>query len=423
MTASRKRLSELVPSEYYPLFKNRQSTDARYWIYKGGRASCKSSSISIYLVVHMMKNPLSNILIIRANENTLRDSVYEQMKWAIEQLGATNDFRFLKSPLEIVYLPTGQRIIFKGANNPQSITSITVSNGVIDSIWFEEMFQIQTEKQFNMIDLSFRGQMPRGYKIRIIGSLNPWLSTSWIKGRFFDVENDNVYAITTTFRCNRWLSDDDLRLFYDMEKNEPQRFSVEGNGDWGVLSGLIYSNWCIEEFNHKLVDGVYSYGGDFGYVNSYTGLVQIKVDTVKKKLYVCKEVMYAREVVNSDIAQAIKKNGMENEMWVFDCAEPKSIAELKRLGIKNVKPCAKGKDSVMNGISTLKEYQIVVHPDCVNTITELQNYMWKQDTDGKELNEPIKEYDHILDAIRYAIQPIHKPIAKGKVLDKKHVRI
>lgn len=383
---------------------------------KAGRASCKSSSVSIYLIVHLMKNPLSNIVIIRANENTLRDSVYEQMKWAIAQLEATNDFRFMKSPLEIIYKPTGQRIIFKGANNPQSITSITVSKGVIDTIWLEEAFQIQTEQTFNMIDMSFRGKMPKGYKIRVILTFNPWLSTSWLRYRFFDKQDSNVYATTTTYKCNKWLSADDIRLFEDMERDNPQRFEVEGKGNWGVLSGLVYSNWHIEDFDHKLVNGVYCYGGDFGYVNSYTALVQIKVDTNNKRLYICKEVMYAREVVNPDIAQAIKNNNMQNEHWIFDCAEQKSIAELKRLGIRNAKPCAKGKDSVMFGINTLKDYTIIVHPECQNVINELQSYMWKQDANGIQLNEPIKEYDHMMDAIRYAIQHVQK--GQTQVLSK-----
>lgn len=410
----RKKLSEMIPSEYYPLFKNRQPSDPRYWIYKGGRASCKSSSVSIYIPTHIIKNPLSNVVVIRANENTLRDSVYEQIKWGIAQLGATEDFRFLKSPLEIVYKPTGQRIIFKGANNPQSITSIAISHGVIDTVWFEEFFQIQDAKTFDMIDLSFRGQMPKGYKIRIIGTFNPWLNTSWLKSRFFDKPSDNVYAITTTYKCNKWLSKDDIRLFEDMERDNPQRYEVEGKGCWGVLSGLVYSNWHIEEFNHKVISGVYSYGGDFGYVNSYTALIQIKVDTVNKRIYVCDEVMYAREVVNSDIADAIKAHNMQNEHWIFDCAEQKSIAELKRLGIRNAKPCAKGKDSVMFGINSIKEYSIIVHPNCVNTIMELQSYMWKQDANGNEMNEPIKEYDHIMDAMRYAVQPFHKDKPKAK---------
>lgn len=419
----RKKLSEMIPSEYYPLFKNRQPSDPRYWIYKGGRASCKSSSVSIYIPTHIIKNPLSNVVVIRANENTLRDSVYEQIKWGIAQLGATEDFRFLKSPLEIVYKPTGQRIIFKGANNPQSITSIAISHGVIDTVWFEEFFQIQDAKTFDMIDLSFRGQMPKGYKIRIIGTFNPWLNTSWLKSRFFDKPSDNVYAITTTYKCNKWLSKDDIRLFEDMERDNPQRYEVEGKGNWGVLSGLVYSNWHIEEFNHKVVSGVYSYGGDFGYVNSYTALIQIKVDTVNKRIYVCDEVMYAREVVNSDIADAIKAHNMQNEHWIFDCAEQKSIAELKRLGIRNAKPCSKGKDSVMFGINSIKEYNIIVHPNCVNTIMELQSYMWKQDANGNEMNEPIKDHDHIMDALRYSILPFHKDKAKAKLFDSKGLGI
>ena len=407
-----KKLSELIPSDYYPLFKARKESDPRFYIYKGGRASCKSSSISIYLIVHMMKNPLSNVVVIRANENTLRDSVYEQCKWAINQLGATDDFRFMRSPLEIVYKPTGQRIIFKGANNPQSITSIKVSYGVIDTVWYEEAFQLSSEKQFNMISLSFRGEMPEGYKIREILSLNPWRNTSWIKGRFFDKVSDNVYSTTTTYKCNKWLSPSDIKVFEEMKVNEPTRYEVEGKGNWGVLSGLIYSNWYVDEFNHKEVNGVYCYGGDFGYVNSYTALVQIKVDEVNKILYICNEVMYAREVVNSDIANAIKNCQLDNEIWVFDCAEPKSIEELRRLGIKKARGCSKGKDSVMYNINNIKEYKIVVHPSCVNAIIELENYMWQVDSTGKEINKPIKDYDHLMDAIAYGLQTITKNKAK-----------
>ena len=407
-----KKLSELIPSDYYPLFKARKESDPRFYIYKGGRASCKSSSISIYLIVHMMKNPLSNVVVIRANENTLRDSVYEQCKWAINQLGATDDFRFMRSPLEIVYKPTGQRIIFKGANNPQSITSIKVSYGVIDTVWYEEAFQLSSEKQFNMISLSFRGEMPEGYKIREILSLNPWRNTSWIKGRFFDKVSDNVYSTTTTYKCNKWLSPSDIKVFEEMKVNEPTRYEVEGKGNWGVLSGLIYSNWYVDEFNHKEVNGVYCYGGDFGYVNSYTALVQIKVDEVNKILYICNEVMYAREVVNSDIANAIKNCNLDNEIWVFDCAEPKSIEELRRLGIKKARGCSKGKDSVMYNINNIKEYKIVVHPSCVNAIIELENYMWQVDSTGKEINKPIKDYDHLMDAIAYGLQTITKNKAK-----------
>lgn len=407
-----KKLSELIPSDYYPLFKARKESDPRFYIYKGGRASCKSSSISIYLIVHMMKNPLSNVVVIRANENTLRDSVYEQCKWAINQLGGTDDFRFMRSPLEIVYKPTGQRIIFKGANNPQSITSIKVSYGVIDTVWYEEAFQLNSEKQFNMISLSFRGEMPKGYKIREILSLNPWRNTSWIKGRFFDKVSDNVYSTTTTYKCNKWLSPSDIKVFEDMKVNEPSRYEVEGKGEWGVLSGLIYSNWYVDEFNHKEVNGVYCYGGDFGYVNSYTALVQIKVDEVNKILYICNEVMYAREVVNSDIANAITNCHLENEIWVFDCAEPKSIEELRRLGIKKARGCSKGKDSVMYNINNIKGYKIVVHPSCVNAIIELENYMWQVDSTGKEINKPIKDYDHLMDAIAYGLQTITKNKAK-----------
>ena len=407
-----KKLSELIPSDYYPLFKARKESDPRFYIYKGGRASCKSSSISIYLIVHVMKNPLSNVVVIRANENTLRDSVYEQCKWAINQLGATDDFRFMRSPLEIVYKPTGQRIIFKGANNPQSITSIKVSYGVIDTVWYEEAFQLNSEKQFNMISLSFRGEMPEGYKIREILSLNPWRNTSWIKGRFFDKVSDNVYSTTTTYKCNKWLSPSDIKVFEEMKVNEPTRYEVEGKGNWGVLSGLIYSNWYVDEFNHKEVNGVYCYGGDFGYVNSYTALVQIKVDEVNKILYICNEVMYAREVVNSDIANAIKNCNLDNEIWVFDCAEPKSIEELRRLGIKKARGCSKGKDSVMYNINNIKEYKIVVHPSCVNAIIELENYMWQVDSTGKEINKPIKDYDHLMDAIAYGLQTITKNKAK-----------
>lgn len=391
-------------------YKSFWQSQHRYLIVKGGRGSKKSTTAALKIIYTMMKQPLTNALVIRRVFNTLRDSCFQQLKWAVERLQVSHLWKFTLSPLEAVYLPTGQRILFRGLDDPMSITSITVDKGYINLVWFEEFYQVEKEDDFNKIDMSIRGEMEPGYYKQIIMTFNPWSEKHWIKRRFFDNPDSNTLALTTTYKCNEWLGADDIALFEAMKINNPRRYRIEGEGEWGVSQGLIYTNVSEREFDILEVSkrpGTTSiFGLDFGYTNDPTAFICGIVDEKAKELYIYDE-HYEKAMTNSDIAKMIKYKGYAKEQIIADSAEPKSIEEIKRAGIPRIKAAAKGKDSILNGIQLIQDYKLIVHPKCENTLLELSNYIW--DTkDGAMINKPIDDYNHLLDALRYGMERIKR---------------
>ena len=391
-------------------YKSFWQSQHRYLIVKGGRGSKKSTTAALKIIYTMMKQPLTNALVIRRVFNTLRDSCFQQLKWGVERLQVSHLWKFTLSPLEAVYLPTGQRILFRGLDDPMSITSITVDKGYINLVWFEEFYQVEKEDDFNKIDMSIRGEMEPGYYKQIIMTFNPWSEKHWIKRRFFDNPDSNTLALTTTYKCNEWLGADDIALFEAMKINNPRRYRIEGEGEWGVSQGLIYTNVSEREFDILEVSkrpGTTSiFGLDFGYTNDPTAFICGIVDEKAKELYIYDE-HYEKAMTNSDIAKMIKYKGYAKEQIIADSAEPKSIEEIKRAGIPRIKAAAKGKDSILNGIQLIQDYKLIVHPKCENTLLELSNYIW--DTkDGAMINKPIDDYNHLLDALRYGMERIKR---------------
>lgn len=196
---------------------------------KGSRASKKSTTAALKIITRMMQMPEANTLVVRQTAESLKDSCYAQLLWAIDRLGVGAWWKATKSPLEIEYTPTGQKILFRGMDNPLKVTSITVKRGFICFLWCEEAFEI-SEDAFNRIDESLRGQMPDGYYIQCILTLNPWDSGCWIKHRFFDTPRENTLAMTTTYECNEWLSEADRAMFKEMSVIDPERYKVAGLG-------------------------------------------------------------------------------------------------------------------------------------------------------------------------------------------------
>ena len=193
-----------------------------------------------------------------------------------------------------------------------------------------------------------------------------------------------------------------------MKKNNPRRYRVAGLGDWGIVDGLIFENWEERVFSLdeiKKVPGIKSaFGLDFGYTNDPAALFCGLVDKAGKTIWVFDEI-YKTGMSNENIADAIKRAGYVKERIRADCAEPKSIDRLHDLGITRIRESRKGKDSVNNGIDFLQDFHIIIHPRCVNFITEISNYTWDTDTKtGKRLNIPIDDFNHLMDAMRYAVE-------------------
>lgn len=376
----------------------------RYRVCKGGRGSKKSTTTAMWIIYNMMKMPLANTLVVRQTFNTHLDSTWVQLKWATQQLGVAHLWTFSKSPLKATYNPTGQVILFRGLDDPMSITSITVPVGYLCWCWFEEAYQVKSEDAFNKVDMSIRGELPDGYFKQITLTFNPWSDRHWLKRRFFDEPNDeDKLAITTNYLCNEWLGDDDIKLFNNMKIKFPKRYRVEGLGEWGIIDGLIFDNWKVKEFDHTKIKGELLIGLDFGYVNDPTALVCSILDEQNKKLYIFDEHCQ-KGMLNDAIAQMIVNKGYGKSTIIADSAEQKSIEEIKRKGIYRIKPATKGGGSIVQGIQQLLQYDIIVHPSCEETIKELENYAWDVDKEGTGINKPIDAYNHCIDALRYSLQ-------------------
>ena len=376
----------------------------RYRVCKGGRGSKKSTTTAMWIIYNMMKMPLANTLVVRQTFNTHLDSTWVQLKWATQQLGVAHLWAFSKSPLKATYNPTGQVILFRGLDDPMSITSITVPIGYLCWCWFEEAYQVKSEDAFDKVDMSIRGELPEGYFKQITLTFNPWSDKHWLKKRFFDEPNDeDKLAITTNYLCNEWLGEDDIKLFNHIQTKFPKRYKVEGLGDWGIIDGLVFDNWKIEEFDHTKIKGELLVGLDFGYVNDPTALICSILDEQNKKLYIFDEHCQ-KGMLNDAIAQMIVDKGYGKSTIIADSAEQKSIEEIKRKGIYRIKPAVKGGGSIVQGIQQLLQYDIIVHPSCEETIKELENYAWDVDKEGTGINKPIDAYNHCIDALRYSLQ-------------------
>lgn len=214
----------------------------RYRVIKGSRASKKSTTTALNLIVRIMQYPKANALVVRKTLSTIKDSCYAQLLWAINRLGVSTYWKSTVNPLQMEYTPTGQKILFRGLDDPMKITSITVDKGCLCWLWVEEAYEI-TEDDFNKLDESFRGILPPHYFLQCTLTFNPWSATSWLKARFFDAPHSNTLTMTTTYKCNEWLSDDDRAMFEDMRLNDPERYKVAGLGDWGVASGQYFREW------------------------------------------------------------------------------------------------------------------------------------------------------------------------------------
>lgn len=381
----------------------------RYRVCKGSRASKKSKTTALNSIVRLMEYPAANLLCVRKTYRTLKDSCFTELKWAIHRLGVDAWWDIKESPLEMTYKPTGQKILFRGLDDPLKVTSITVEVGVLCWLWIEEAYEISSEADFDTLDESIRGEVPPGLFKQITLTFNPWNEHHWLKHRFFDAAPDpDILAMTTNYLCNEWLDAADKKVFDTMKRNNPRRYRVAGLGDWGIVEGLVYENWEERLFSIDEVrktPGVKSaFGLDFGYTNDPTALFCGLIDTGSKTLWVFDEI-YKTGMSNEDIAVAVTEAGYAKERIRADSAEPKSIDRLYALGLAHIRRARKGKDSVSNGIDFIQDYKIFIHPRCTNFLTEIGNYTWDTDTKtGKKLNRPIDDFNHLMDAMRYALE-------------------
>lgn len=415
MAMAELKMSEVIGGGYNEFWHDRHF----YRVVKGSRGSKKSMTTALNFVWRIMKYPWANLLVVRRYSNTNRDSTYTVLKWAVNRLRVSSLFKFNEGKPEITYLPTGQKILFRGLDDPLKITSITVPVGNLSWLWIEEAYEIENSDKFDTLVESIRGTYddPDFFK-QVTITFNPWNERHWLKTAFFDekTKRKDVFSSTTTFRVNEWLDEKDKQRYLDLYRTNPRRARIVCDGEWGVAEGLVFENFEVKEFdvNRKIKEvGQTYFGMDFGFTHDPTTLLSSIYDKGKHELWVFNE-LYRTGLVVEDIIKEVEQRNLLGAKITADSASPMIIEELRRKGMRRIRPMKKAKDSIQTGISFMQGLKIYLHPSCKHTIEEFNTYTYDQDKLGNWLNTPVDANNHAIDAIRYSLMEEYAGASKIK---------
>lgn len=415
MAMAELKMSEVIGGGYNEFWHDRHF----YRVVKGSRGSKKSMTTALNFVWRIMKYPWANLLVVRRYSNTNRDSTYTVLKWAVNRLRVSSLFKFNEGKPEITYLPTGQKILFRGLDDPLKITSITVPVGNLSWLWIEEAYEIENSDKFDTLVESIRGTYddPNFFK-QVTITFNPWNERHWLKTAFFDekTKRKDVFSSTTTFRVNEWLDEKDKQRYLDLYRINPRRARIVCDGEWGVAEGLVFENFEVKEFdvNRKIKEvGQTYFGMDFGFTHDPTTLLSSIYDKGKHELWVFNE-LYRTGLVVEDIIKEVEQRNLLGAKITADSASPMIIEELRRKGMRRIRPMKKAKDSIQTGISFMQGLKIYLHPSCKHTIEEFNTYAYDQDKLGNWLNTPVDANNHAIDAIRYSLMEEYAGASKIK---------
>ena len=370
----------------------------RYEVYYGGAGSGKSVFIAQKILLKAL-NTKRKVLIVRKTLNSQKDSCWRLMLEQLDELGIKSYCKVRISDYAIE-LPNKSVLLFKGLDDSERIKSIV---GITD-IWVEEATEL-TEEDVEQLNLRLRTEADN---LQMFFSFNPVSKANWVFRRWFakgvEITADTVIH-QSTYKDNRFLPDDYIATIEKMAKTNPTYYRIYALGEFASLDKLVFSNWKVgrveDTSTWQLLCGL-----DFGYTNDPTAFVVSFMDG--ETLYVAKEFVRTG-LLNNQIATAIKELGFSKSTIIGDSAEVKSIEELRRDGLYRIYPAVKGQGSILQGIQKLQQYDIVVDPSCEHVITELENYAWKKDRQtGEYINEPIDEFNHCIDALRYSLQCVDK---------------
>lgn len=396
------KANNLVSRAYKDLFTSKD----RYVVYKGSRGSGKSAGIALSIIYKIITEPYVNWLVIRQFQTTHKDSTFANIKWAVHTLGLDQLFKFTVSPLEVKYVPTGQKIYFRGLDNALKITSIKADVGFLCRVFYEEAYEMRTIDDFNTVEESIRGELPEGGYYQTIVAFNPWSEKHWLKAEFFDelTKRSRSIAHTTTYKDNEHLDEGYIAALEEMRVRNPTRARVAVDGEWGVAEGLVFEGlFELEDFDYRKIQGRHVMGLDFGFTHDPTAFVKAIVQDHDIYVY---DGFYERGLLNEPMARMIAQKGGLGSKIYADSAEPRTIAELNSRGLKNVVPVGKGKDSNTQRYEFMKNYHYHIQPNVHWLDEEMQTKVYKKDKFGKTLNEPEDGADHLIQALGYALEPV-----------------
>lgn len=399
------RLTDIIAPSFYGLHNDIKSDKyTHYWL-KGGRGSTKSSFISIELILGIMKNPGTNAVAIRKVGMYLKDSVYEQLTWAIDILGVTNLWSAKLSPLELIYLPTGQKILFRGADKPKKIKSTKARKGYIRYIWYEEVDEFGGMEEIRTINQSL---MRGGEKFDVFYSYNPPQSQrNWVNEEVLNERTDRkVHHSTYLTVPQKWLGEQFIIEAEHLQKTKPNSYEHEYLGVVTGTGGEIFDNLDIRTITDSEIDlfDTIRLGIDFGYAVDPFVYIVCHYDKKHKRLYIFDEI-YKVGLSNKAAADMICKRKAYQNYIICDSAEPKSIAELRSYNLK-VCGARKGPDSIEYGIKFLQSLEaIIIDPvRCPNAKKEFYEYEYERDNKGEFKACYPDKNNHCIDAVRYALE-------------------
>lgn len=390
-----------------PCFRDADRSEKRYIVMKGSAGSGKSVDTAQHYILRLMRNPGRNLVAMRKSDITNRDSTFAELTAAIYRMfgdQADRYWRINKSPLQLTCRHNGNKIIFRGMNDDkqrEKLKSITFQKGKLTDVWLEEATEF-TQADVEIIDDRLRGELPPGQFYQIRMTFNPVSSSHWIKKVFFDLPDPNVFTHHSTYRDNRFI-DAAYRARMDRRRLvDPEGYKIYGLGEWGESGGLILSNYVVEEFDTSPERFDYMVNSqDFGYNHAdCIGEVGFK----DGDLYLCKE-LYVFEKDTAEIIELANARGFckSLRMWC-DSAEPDRIKMWRKAGYR-AQSVKKGPGSVKAQIDHLKQLRIHIHPSCVNTIKEIQQWKWQKDErTGQYLDEPVNFFDDAMAMLRYSIE-------------------
>lgn len=410
-----------IKIQFNPIFRPIHKSKHRYVVMKGSAGSGKSVDTAQSYILKLMKDKGRNLLCVRKAEVTNRDSTYAELIGAINRMGVSAYWRTTLNPLTITCV-NGNKVIFRGVNDEkqrEKLKSITFDKGKLTDVWIEEATEL-TQPDFEIIDDRLRGELPSGLFYQIKMTFNPVNANHWIKKAFFDISDKNVLTHHSTYLDNRFVDEAYKQRMLRRKEIDPEGYRIYGLGEWGEVGGLILHNWKVKEISQSYdnYDDV-AIGQDFGF-NHANAILELGFKD--GDIYILRELV-RHEMDTSEIILVAEGNISKHHTMWCDSAEPDRIKMWKRAKYKArpVEKETRGKGSVRHQIDYLKGHKIFVHPSCVYTIKELQQWKWKKDEQlNIYLDEPVNIFDDAMAALRYGIEGQRK-MRKAKFVNVRGV--
>ncbi len=397
------KLSQCIGKGFYGLHRDiREGGHTHYWL-KGGRGSGKSSFLSIEIILGLVEDEDANAVVLRKVAANLRDSVFEQMTWAIHALGVEDEWERKISPMELVRKSTGQKVLFRGCDDPRKLKSIKFQGGYAKFIWYEEVDEFGGMQELRNLNQSL---MRGGEEFRIFYSYNPPKhARSWVNQEMAEERKGRlVHHSTYKEMPEEWLGSQFLVEAEYIRKRHPEIYRHEYLGEVTGSGGEVFRNLTLREISDEEISAFdrISRGLDWGYAVDPLHYTVNHYDKTRRRLYIFFELR-AQGMSNRRLAEEIGKENPNHRAVICDSAEPKSIAEMRDYGVAAV-GAKKGPDSVYYGIKWLQDLEeIIIDPKrCPETAKEFYGYEYEGDGKGSwKAAFPDRE-NHAIDAVRYS---------------------